>query len=164
MPDLLSHILIVYILYKPTDWFFSWFSDRALGVVMIGAMLPDLAKIRLVLPTEPIDQMLGQKLILNGIHRLGPTTVLACIGAMLFKQGKRRQAFTWLMAGAGLHLALDLTVKRAGGVAPPYLYPLTWWEPPALNLLQSSDTWPYVITSLIAISIWFVDRRVMSTQ
>ena len=164
MPDLLSHVLIVYILYKPTDWYFSWFSNQTLGVVMIGTILPDLAKIRQILPAEPIEQILGQELILNGIHRLGPTAVLAGIGAMLFKHGKRRQAFAWLMTGAGLHFALDITVKRAGDVAPPYLYPVTWWEPPALNLLQSSDTWPYIFTTTIAIIVWIADRWFMSTQ
>lgn len=162
MPDLFTHMLAVYILYKPISWYISWFSDRYLGVMMIGGIIPDLSKIRQLGLTDPINQLLGQELILNGIHRLGPTAALAGIGAMLFQRGERWRAFGWLMAGSGLHFVLDLTVKRAGGVAPPYLYPLTWWEPPTLNILLSSNAWPMVLTSVLTIIVWGVDQRLTS--
>ncbi|ERH04687.1 MAG: hypothetical protein J07HR59_01824 [Halorubrum sp. J07HR59] len=62
--------------------------------------------------------------------------------------------FVALTIGGVSHLILDLLVIRVDGDAPPYLFPITDWLPPAGNLYASSDIWPTLIALTTALLVW----------
>jgi hypothetical protein len=159
MPDLLTHVLGAYVLLTPVTWYVEWIDRRHVALLMIGSIVPDISKVRLVVGSSVVSDAIGQPWLWTGIHRIGPAGTLAAAGALGFERGRRLSGAGWLFAGVLLHLAFDLTVIRASAVAPPYLYPLTWWHPPAANVLLSSDLWPWMLTSVLAGVVWLVDHR-----
>lgn len=159
MPDLLTHVLVAYVVLTPATWWLPWLDERFVSVAMIGATVPDAAKLALVVDPSTVEAVLGLPFDWEAVHTLGPAATLAAIGTLCFGRGNRLRAFGCLLAGVCSHLLLDLTVVRAGGMAPPYLFPVTWWEPPAANVLSSSDPWPWMVTATVVIGVWTVDRR-----
>lgn len=159
MPDLLTHVLGAYVLLTPVTWYVDWIDRRHVSLVLVGAIVPDISKIQLVVDGSIVADAIGRPWLWTGVHRIGPAGTLAAVGALGFERGRRLSGFGWLLAGTLVHLVFDLAVIRASGVAPPYLYPLTWWHPPAANLLLSSDVWPWMITSVLAGMVWLIDRR-----
>jgi membrane-bound metal-dependent hydrolase YbcI (DUF457 family) len=161
MPDLLVHVLSVYVVGRVGGWVgpVDRAPDRWVAVGMVGTILPDLAKLYLLVDAATVAAVLGRPFHWAALHTLGPAATLAGLGALCFPRCHRRAAFGWLLGGVGLHLLCDLAVTRAGGVAPPYLYPLTWWEPPSADLLLSSDPWPAAVAVAVAAVVWVVDRR-----
>jgi hypothetical protein len=159
MPDLLTHVLCVYVLLTPLSWRVEWIQRRHVALVMVGTVVPDVSKAHLLVDSSVVAEAVGRPWRWAGIHRLGPAGVLAGIGAMGFERGRRLSAFGWLLGGVLVHLVFDLAVVRASGLAPPYLYPFTWWQPPSADLLLSSDIWPWLLTAPVAGVVWLVDRR-----
>ena len=159
MPDLLTHVLGVYVLLTPLTWRVEWIERRHVTLVMVGTVVPDISKAHLLVESSVVADALGRPWSWLGIHRLGPAGILAGIGAMGFERGHRLLAFGLLLVGVLLHLVFDLAVIRASGLAPPYLYPITWWHPPSADLLLSSDVWPWMGASVLAGAVWLVDRR-----
>lgn len=58
MPDLLTHVLVGYSLGKLLGTRWAW-SREMTTVIMLGALLPDLTKIRLVLTDAQIEALVG---------------------------------------------------------------------------------------------------------
>ena len=158
MVDLLTHVLSVYVVLTIASWYVDGI-DAYVGVGMIGAIVPDLAKARLLIDPDTIESILQIPFSWNAFHRLGGVLVVVGIGSLLFDPKHRSRVFGFLCVGAISALVLDLGVIRAGGVAPPYLYPFSWYEPPAANLYLSSDQWPAIVASAFAIGTWLVDRK-----
>lgn len=159
MPDLLTHVLGAYVLLTPLTWRVEWIERRHVALVMVGTIVPDVSKLHLVVDSSVVEGIVGRPWQWLGIHRLGPAAILAGVGALGFERGRRLAGFGWLVVGILLHFLFDLAVVRASGLAPPYLYPLTWWHPPSADLLLSSDVWPWVVTSVLAGAVWLVDRH-----
>ncbi|MFT4922212.1 MAG: hypothetical protein ACI8XM_001425 [Haloarculaceae archaeon] len=157
MPDLLTHVLGAYVLLTPLAWRVEWLEQRHVALAMVGMIVPDLAKVRLVIDATVVEQVLGGPWLWTGVHRLGPALALAGIGAMCFERGRRTVAFGWVVVGLLFHFLFDLAVTRANGLAPPYPYPLSWWHPPSADMLLSSDIWPAVVASLLAVGTWGLD-------
>ncbi len=161
MPDLLTHVLGAYVLLTPVTWHVEWVDRRHVVVLMIGTIVPDLSKLQLLVGSSAVSDAIGRPWLWTGLHRLGPAGTLAAVGALGFERGRRLSGFGWLLAGILLHLVFDLAVIRASGLAPPYLYPLSWWHPPAADLLLSSDVWPWMMSSVLAGVVWMFDRRLV---
>lgn len=159
MPDLLTHVLVAYVTGTVLVWNVDRLPRRLVPVAMVGAVLPDLVKVHLVLSGGTVGSLLGVPFSWQPIHRLGGVLVLAGVGALTFDRSYRRATFATLLAGAGSHLFLDSLIRRANGFTPPYLYPLTWWHPPSGDLYLSSDPWPAVL-ALTAAAIVFAYGRV----
>lgn len=164
MPDLLTHVLIVY----SGLTVLSWYSDRVapafIPVAMIGAIIPDLNRISVIIDPELIESLLGTHFTFLVIHRLGGTLALVGVGALLFAGEHRRTAFGYLFVGALTQYPLDALIQRANGLTPPYLYPFSWWQAPAGNLYLSSDLWMAIPAIVLALAIWYFDRRVRNKQ
>lgn len=159
MPDLLAHVLVAYVAFTALSWWTPRFPRRLVPVGVVGGVAPDLAKVRLVVSDAVIESATGLPFTWDPIHRLGGVVVLAGLGAVLFDRPFRRRAFGTLLAGSAIHLVLDAMIRRANGLAPPYLYPLTWWQPPAGNLYVSADLWPTVLALVAAVGVALYDRR-----
>ncbi|PSQ56915.1 MAG: hypothetical protein BRD23_09110 [Halobacteriales archaeon SW_9_67_25] len=77
MPDLLTHVLGVYVLLTPVTWRVKWIQPRHVALVMIGAVVPDVSKVHLLVDSSVVANTLGQPWSWTGIHRLGPAGALA---------------------------------------------------------------------------------------
>lgn len=162
MPDLLTHVLLAYAAIALATRASDRLSAHHVPVAMVGAAVPDLAKIGLLVDFDAVSAALGVPVSPLAFHRFGGVVVLAGIGALLVHRRERRLVFGLLsIAGAG-HLILDAFVIRADGLAPPYLYPLTWWRPPAGSLYLSSDAWPAAIAILTAGLVWLGTTRTVT--
>jgi|APHM01.1.fsa_nt_gi hypothetical protein len=158
MPDLLTHVLLVYVILTPLAFSANAVKKRYVPVAMVGAILPDLSKIRLVIDGR-ITELTGVPFSWVPVHRLGGTLVLVGIAALAFKNSERRAAVAYLLFGAMTQYPLDGLIKRANGLSPEYLYPFSWWQPPAGNLFLSSDPWPVVPAIIFSALTWYIYER-----
>lgn len=157
MPDLLTHVLIAYVVGAAVvRWMGA--SDRYLPAVLVGAVAPDGMKAT-VPPEIVAGTALGLPYSFWGLHTLGGVVVLSGIGAVTLRASDRRPGFRFLLCGGVSHLVLDLFVIRVDGVAPPYLFPVLGWLPPAVNLYASTDLWTIPVATALALPVWMVRRR-----
>lgn len=158
MPDLLTHVLLVYGLATGLAVSSERFPRRYVPIAMAGAIIPDLSKLYLVVPGEQITALLGVPFSWLPIHRLGGTVVLAALATVAVWHSARRRIFLALLAGALTQYPLDALIRRANGLSPPYFYPLSWWHPPAGGLYLSSDLWP-VLPALAVACVGYLAAR-----
>lgn len=159
MPELLTHVLVVYAALTALSWRLDPIEAPWVALAMVGTILPDLAKLRFLLDARLLEAWLGLPFAWIAIHRLGGAVLLAAVGALLVQHRDRWPAFAFLLAGILIHLPLDALIQRANGLSPPYLWPLTWWHPPAGMVYLSQDIWPAMIALLVAGGIWYLDRH-----
>jgi len=159
MPDLLTHVLVVYAVMTALTWRLGRLHSRLIPVAMAGTVIPDLAKIELLVPPRVIETVLGIPFSWRPIHRIGGAIVLVGLFALLFDRGDRWSVAVVALFGALSQFPLDGFIRRANGLSPPYLYPVTWWQPPAGDLYLSSDLWPVIPALLLAGAVWCRDRR-----
>jgi hypothetical protein len=158
MVDLLAHVLIGYGVFTLLARR-GYVQSHHVPVGMLGSALPDLAKARLIVPASAAESVLGAPFSWLAIHRLGGLLALAGIGALVVARAERRAAFAALAGGGVGHLVLDAFVARAGGRAPAYLYPFSWWQPPSGDLYVSSDLWPLLAAGAFAALAHLAARR-----
>lgn len=157
MADLLTHVAVAYVVSAAAVRA-GYLPDRLLPVVAVGAVTPDLMK-----PTVPLGvvrgELAGVTYSLWGLHTLGGIVVLAGVGALTLRSSDRRVGWLALVGGGCSHLLLDLLVIRVDGLAPPYLFPLTTWLPPAGNVYASFDVWPALVACSVALAVFLARRR-----
>jgi membrane-bound metal-dependent hydrolase YbcI (DUF457 family) len=158
VPDLLTHVLVAYAI-GGLSFRFSSAPDRYLPVVLVGAVMSDAMKATVVLETTA-GEAFGVPYSFWGLHTIGGAVVLGGIGALTIRAGDRRAAFAALVGGGASHLLLDLFVIRVDGVAPPYLFPVSGWLPPAGNLYASTDAWTVPVAAGMALVVWVLRRRI----
>lgn len=157
MPDLLTHVLIAYVVGTAAVWWTDS-PDRYLPVVLVGAAAPDAMKATVLLKAAA-GTAFGISYSFWGLHTLGGVAVLCGIGALTLRASDRRVGFWFLCAGGVSHLLLDLFVVRVDGVASPYLFPVSGWLPPAANLYTSADVWTIPVALALALPVWATRRR-----
>ncbi|KDE59102.1 membrane protein [Halostagnicola sp. A56] len=158
MADLLSHVLIAYALGTVAGWRLEWLSRRWVAVAMVGAVLPDLNRIGLLVSDPTVEAALGTPFAFDAIPTLGGVIVLAGIGATGFETHRTR-AYGLLLAGGLSHLLFDATKHYADGEAGTWLFPLSWTRHPTPNLYVSSEPAVLLVALSIAACVWAVDRR-----
>lgn len=159
MPDLLTHVLVAYIFATLLLFRDERITPAFVTIVMLGAIVPDLAKIELLLPTPQMEQFLDIPFSWFGIHTLGGTLVAITVGALLASTEYRRRIFLLLAAGAASHLFLDALLIKASGYSYEVLWPLTPVFPPTPNLYLSSDRWPALVCAGVAVTVWYLRYR-----
>lgn len=157
VPDLLTHVLVLYVATTVVSWRYPWLRPYV-PVAMAGAVIPDLAKVRLLVGASTAEATLGAPFSWYPIHRLGGAVVIAGFAALCFSRRTRLRALGVLLAGVASAFLLDAGLIRASGMAPPYLYPLTWWQPPTAGIYLSSDRWPAVVAVGAAVIVWLLDN------
>ena len=157
MPDLLTHVLLAYVLGAAAVWWADT-PDRYLPVVLVGAAAPDAMKATVLLEVTA-GTAFGVPYSFWGLHTLGGVAILSGLGAVTLAASERHTGFWFLACGGGSHLVLDLFVLRVDGVAPPYLFPVSGWLPPAVNLYTSTDLWTIPVALALALPVLVMRRR-----
>lgn len=160
MAELLTHVLVAYILLTALGWAIEWLDPKWVVVGMVGAILPDLDKIGLFVDSSLLEGLLGVPFSWGAIHTLGGLVLLSAIGALLFETARaRRRAFALLVFGGASHLLLDGVKKWADGFNGAYLYPLSWWRNPTPGWYVSADQWVLGVAVVCALVVFAIDRR-----
>jgi hypothetical protein len=108
MPDWTTHVLVAWSLGTILGFRFKQFSQRNVAIIMLGALIPDLYKITLVLGSFGIN-LQG---FLMPIHLPAGSLLIAAIISLFFIE--KRLIFIFLAIGVGTHYALDLLMFSGG--------------------------------------------------
>ena len=161
MAEWLTHVLLMYALGTVGTWKLDWLDSRWVAVAMIGAILPDLSRLYLIVPSELITQVTGLPFHWNGLHTVGGILFLAGIGAMVFVRPKdQKRAFLLLGTGALFHLVVDIPQTYADGltITNLYFFPITSWRMVTPGWYVPADRWVVVFGFLIAFPVFLLDR------
>lgn len=154
MPDLLSHAFLAYSIFKLLSWRYDWVTTPYVTAGMAGAMIPDLAKIGLILPSTAVESALGIPFSWGSLSKLGGVAISVLIGGVLFDEASRRKGLLVLSLGALSHLLTDALLIKADGRSFPILWPLTRWQPPTPGLYLSTQPEPTIVTGIFATIVW----------
>ncbi|WP_435360852.1 hypothetical protein [Haloarchaeobius sp. DFWS5] len=158
MSDLLTHVLAAYVAATVLSWRVDWLASRHVPMAMVGAVVPDAAKAYMLTGSTRVA-VAGVEGSWYALQTVGAATCFVLAGSLLVPPRERRVVLGSLFGAVGLHVLMDYMVVRASGVAPPYLYPLTWAQLPSLDVYLSSSLWPSLVAIPVAGLVWFLDRQ-----
>ncbi|MFB6073465.1 MAG: hypothetical protein ABEJ89_00470 [Haloarculaceae archaeon] len=156
MADLLTHVLVPYVLLTVASWRVGWITDRWIAVGMGGAAIPDLVKIHVLIDDSTVASALGVPFSFDPISSIAGLVLLGGAIALLFGEYRRR-AFAFLAFGGATALALDGLRVFADGRSDFWLYPL-WWRPPTPSLYVTSNPLVLAVALVVAGGVFTVDR------
>ncbi|MFC4544475.1 metal-dependent hydrolase [Halosolutus amylolyticus] len=159
MPDLLTHVLVGYVVGTLLSVRYESLRPAHVTLVMVGALSPDFVKIQLLLPDGLVAWLLGVPFSWSPLHTLAGTVLVAGLGSLLVAPAYRKQAIALFAIGALSHHLLDILLLTPTGVAYGVFWPFTDYRPPAGGLYLSSDRWPALVAGCGAVLVWAIDRR-----
>lgn len=162
MADLFTHVLAGYVLATVLSWRWEWITPPLVTVAMVGAVLPDLSRIELIVPSKMVEGIIGLSFSWSPLHRAGGTLLVILTGALLVPRRLRRGVLLLLVIGAGSHYALDFLLYKPSSVTGDLLWPFTGQRFAIDGLYLSSDRWPAVVAGVVAGVVWVVNRRIYS--
>ena len=158
MADLLTHILVPYVILTVASWQFDWLTKRWVIIGMAGAAIPDLVKIDILLDRSVVESLLGMPFSYAPISSLGG--VLCIAGAItIFFPRHRRQVFVFLLFGGLTSLVVDGLRVFADGQSGFWLYPFTWVRPPTPSLYVTSDVRVLVAAVMVSAVVFIFDHQ-----
>lgn len=160
MPDVLTHVLAAYVLATALSFRVDWIAPPYVTLCMMGAMIPDLVKIGLVVPSARVEALLGVPFSWDAVHTLGGSTVAVLVGVALVPSAYRTRVFAMLALGVLSHHALDVLIYHPSGYVYDVFWPLSSTWVPAGDLYNSSDRWPLVVASGVAAAVALARRRI----
>ena len=151
MPDWITHILFPWTICTILGFKFKQFSQQNIAVVIMGALIPDIFKIYLVLRLIGIQ---GQS-FLTPIHLPLGSILIAGIISLFFAE--RKLIFFFLTLGVFTHYALDLLMLD-GGMSLLYPFtPLKW----QIGIISVTDYNLTIISIITASIVYYFYKRVI---
>lgn len=157
MPDLLTHALVAYGLGTLVTSRAERLSSHHVTLAMIGAMLPDLNHISVLLSGSVVELTLGVPFDWDALQTGGPVLLLVLIGTVLATED-RPSAFGFLSLGALSHLLADMLITLADGRSQSVFWPATRYQPPSPGLYLSTNLEPLLTALLFAGVVWWFSR------
>ncbi len=108
MPDWTTHVLVAWSLATILGFRFKQFSQKNVAIVMLGALIPDIYKLNLVLDSFGFNV----QSFLTPIHLPIGSLLIAAIISLFFIE--KRLIFLFLAIGIGTHYVLDLLLFSGG--------------------------------------------------
>ncbi len=158
MPDLLAHVFIAYSVCRVLSWRVSWLTSQYITLGMVGAFIPDLVKIKLVIPSWRVEQLLGIPFDWGSFATGGGVLLSMLIGIVLLSTTERRRGGALLALGVLTHLLTDSLLLTPTGRTTQLLWPLTQYTTPAPGLYLSTQPEPTIVTGGFAIVVWGIHR------
>ena len=157
MADMLTHVLVAYVLLTVVGWRVEWLTERWVVVGMCGAAIPDLNRLALLVDETRIQAALGVPYSFDALHTLLGVLLIAGAVALLFEPGHRTKAYAVLVAGGVSHLVVDGWRIYADGRAGFLWYPVPW-RSPTPNLYVSADPLVPALAVAVAGFVFALDR------
>lgn len=132
-------------------------------VLMTGALIPDIYKIRLLVSGWHVGAVLDLPFSWVGISTAGGALVFVLIGVIIAEPSDRARVAGLLSIGAGSHLFTDALLRTPTWHSYAVLWPLTRYHPPTPGLYLSTDPWLPIVTGGVALLIWGLHRSWMSS-
>ncbi len=164
MPDLLTHVLAAYVLATLLSFRYEWITPQYVTAAMVGAVVPDLAKISLLVPSYQVGSALGVPFDWFAIHTIGGSLVVIALCALLTGASHRRRVFLLLALGAASHHALDALLITSTGYSYAIFWPVSTYHPPSPGLFLSTDRWPAAVSGAAAATVWYVRSQWSVTE
>ena len=158
VPDALTHVLIAYALATALSLRHEWLTPRLTTVAMAGAIVPDLAKLRRVIPPETVESILGVPFSWQPFHTVGGGVLVILVASLSVRPAYRRPVALALALGIGSHFVLDMFLIPPAGTFP-YLWPVTDAAIALPGVYKSGDGWIIPIAVGIALGVRSVVRR-----
>lgn len=150
MPDLLAHVLFAYGVCMLLSLHYEWISPQYRTIGMLGALVPDIYKVYLLIPDATVESLVGIPFNWFALRTGGGVVVAVVLAAMVFVPDHQRRAISVLLIGAVSHLVADLFLATPTGQSFPILWPLTSTRPVTPNLYQSTQPTVTVVFAVFA--------------
>lgn len=165
LADLLTHVLVAYVLATVLSWRFEWLSRPLVTAVLVGAVIPDLGHIAgAAIPAETVSATLGVPFSWRPFHLLGGTAAVVAILTLATDRRYARQLLLALALGAGSHYLVDLFKITETGRSWSLFWPLTSTQLPIPAVYVSAEQWPVVVLILLTTLTWVANRAKQSTD
>lgn len=151
MPDLLAHACIAYTVCCLLSWRWEWINQQYITVGMIGAFIPDLVKVRLVIDATLLRRLLGLPVRVGSLHTGGGVLVSVLIGVVLLAPRERRRGGVLLGIGVATHLLADSLLLTPTRHTQQLFWPLMQYRVPSPGLYLSTQPEPTIILGLAAL-------------
>ena len=158
MPDLLAHVFIAYSVCRILSWRLSWLTNQYITLGMVGAFIPDLVKIKLVIPDWRVEQLLEVPFSWESFTTGGGVLLSTLIGVVLLSATERRKGGIVLALGALTHLIADSLLRTPTGRSTQLLWPITQYTTPTPGLYLSTQPEPTIVTGGCAILVWGIHQ------
>ena len=158
MPDLLAHAFIAYSVCRVLSWRYAWLTNHYVTLGMIGAFIPDLVKIKLLVPGWRVEQLLGIPFGWGSFTTGGGVLLSTLIGVVLLAATERRRGGSLLALGAVTQLAADSLLLTPTGRTTQLLWPLSQYTTPSPGLYLSTQPEPTIVTGVLAVLVWGTHR------
>lgn len=162
MADLLTHVLVPYVLLTVASW--RWkISRRWIPVAMAGATIPDLTKLDLLLDGTRMGYLPEIPFALTPISSVTGVALIATGITVWFERTVWPRVYALLVFGGVSSVVLDGLRAFADGASTFWLYPV-WIRPPTPSLYVSSDPRVTMVTVAVATAVTIVQRRVVAVS
>jgi membrane-bound metal-dependent hydrolase YbcI (DUF457 family) len=163
MPDVLTHVLVGYVVGTLLATRSEALGHEAVTVTMAGALAPDFVKIKHLVPDTSVEAALGVPFSWAPLHAISGVVIVALLAGLVVGPGYRRETTALVAVGAATHLVLDSLLYRPTGYATELFVPFSVYRFPAGMLYLSSDRWPAAVAGGVAACTWgwrrYADRR-----
>lgn len=160
MTDLFAHVCLAYVVGGLISLRVDWLDAHYVTVVLVGAVIPELVKIELLVEARVISNLLIVPFSWEPLQTLGGVVVSLCVGGLIVCRCEQRRVLPLLALGAATHIFLDYLLLSVSGRSFAVFWPFTRYHPPTPGLYLSTDILPTIVASLLAMMVWILTSHV----
>lgn len=159
MADLYTHIVVGFIIGMLAYWAIDWIDKPMVAAAVVGATLPDLSRLELIIPASTIEAATGLTWSWHVFHRAGGVILVILILTMFVPRRYMKPVFLLLLLGATSHFLLDYLLWQPSGRTNLMLWPFSDATVDFQGFYRSSHRWPAALATIVALVVLAVDRR-----
>ena len=163
MAELLTHVLAAFIFATVASWRFTSITPPLVIACMIGAVIPDLNRVDLILPAETITALTGLPWEWGVFHRAGGALLVAVIFALLVRGDLRIPVFAMLTVGIASHFFIDYFLWQPTGATNLMLWPFLHVTVDYQGFYRSTERWTAVLAIIGTAIILVIDRYLIAS-
>ena len=164
MAELYTHVLVAFTLAVAISWQLEWITRPYVAAVVVGAVIPDLNRIELIVPAAIIESVTGLTWAWTVFHRAGGVILVVLLFTLLVPPRHRRVVFAMLVLGVASHFVLDYLLWQPSGQTNLMLWPVTDIHLGYQGFYRSSDSWPALLATVTAAVVVAIDRYYFNNQ
>lgn len=162
MADLFTHVIVAFTIAVVLSWKLAWVTRPMIPVAMVGAAIPDLNRIDLLIPEEAITALTGIPWTWGVLHRAGGALLIIALFTLLVRRDLRKPVFALLTIGVCSHFVLDYFLWQPTGETNLLLWPFLDVAVDYQGVYRSSDRWMAVVATIVAGVVLAIDRIVVA--